>query len=153
MGPGAALPIGPCGGWGFGLYLDWESLTDTDICGFIGLTLYFKCPLKAESACKRPYQGKCCVKVRVTATRFMVLSISQHIKTPSHTHASVLAHTQLTCERCMHLHCRWHVATCWWCDSNASSLYLSHVWTAHSARVIDALNGAHPTIPNKSQNH
>ena len=45
MGPGAKLPIGPCGGWGFWLYLVSESVTDTDICGFIGLTPYFECPL------------------------------------------------------------------------------------------------------------
>lgn len=53
MGPGAKLPIGPCGVGtraAFGL----RALTDTNTCRFIGLTLCFDCPLREESAQRQP---------------------------------------------------------------------------------------------------
>lgn len=55
------LPIGPCGGWGFWLYLVLQPVTDTDTCEFIGLAPCFECSLKQNQ-----YSVKYCETVSRT---------------------------------------------------------------------------------------
>lgn len=102
------LPIVPCGGWGFWLYLVLQLVTDTDTCEFIGLTPCFECALKWYQYCV-----KYCESVSRTHREDALLREAHQNKI---TRVSLYEGVQLTLD----LMFWWDVATCWRWKSKTS---------------------------------